>query len=95
MLTTTDLYTRPGYGVEVGNTVKFELLRGLELRTNEEFRLRIVERSQNPNSRRRLIGTITNYNPWKPGDLEIEGVMSDGYIFRLKLNQCHDLRVLE
>ena len=95
MLTTTDLYERPGYGIDVGDKVRFELSRGLELRTSEEFKSRIVERSQNPNSNRTVTGTITNYKPWKPGDLEIEGVMSDGYKFRLKLNQCYDLRVLE
>lgn len=95
MLTTTDLYTRPGYGIDVGDTVRFELLRGLELRTSEEFKSRIVEQSQNPNSNRRVTGTITNYKPWKPEDLEIEGMMSDGYAFRLRLNQCRDLRVLE
>ena len=95
MLTTTDLYTRRGYGIDVGDMIRFELLRGLELRTSEEFKSLIVERSQNPNSNRTVTGTITNYKPWKPGDLEIEGIMSNGYSFMLRLNQCRDLRVLE
>nr|MBI4156569.1 hypothetical protein [Candidatus Woesearchaeota archaeon] len=95
MLTTYDLYERPGYGIDVGDKVRFELLRGLELRTHEEFKSRIVARSQNPNSNRTVTGTIKDYKPWKPSDLEIEGTMSDGYQFRLRLNQCRDLRILE
>lgn len=97
MLTSTDLYTRPGYGIDIGDVVKFELSRGLELRTVEEFKSRIVEKSQNPNSNRRVTGIITNYNPCNVihGDLEIEGTMADGYTFRLRLNQCRDLRILE
>jgi hypothetical protein len=98
MLTTTDLYERHGYGIDVGDNVRFELLRGLELREFEEFKSRNVVRSQNPNPNpnpnRTVTGRITIYKTWKPGDLEIEGIMSDGYTFMLKLNQCRDLRIL-
>jgi len=95
MLTTEDLYYRPGYGIDVGDVVKFILLRGLELRTFEPFKSRHVEKSSNRNVNRRVTGTIKNYRPTKPGDLDIEGVTGDEYSFRLRLNQCRDLRILE
>jgi len=94
MLTTTDLYTRPGYGIDVGYKVRFILLRGLELKTNRKLKTRSIEESKNPNSNYSVTGIITNYRPGKPGDLEIEGTMNEGYTFRLKLNQCRDLRRL-
>ena len=96
MLTTEDLYTRLGYEIDVGDRVRFKLMRGLELKTPiEPFVTKGVKKSSNRNANRTFIGTITNYQPTKPGDLDIEGKMEDGYSFRLRLNQCRDLQILE
>jgi len=95
MLTTADLYERPGYAFDIGDRVRFFLLRGLELITNENFKARSVSVSQNPNSNRRVTGTVTRYVPYKPGDLEIECSMFDDYSLSLRLNQCRNLKILE
>jgi len=95
MLTTKDLYTKPGYGIDIDSVVKFKLLRGLELKTIELFKSRVIGKSKNPNSNRTVALTITDYKPYKSGDLEIEGVMSDGYNIMLRLSQCRDLKIFE
>ena len=95
MLTTHDLYHRPGYGIEVGDNVRFILLRGLELRTFEPLKSRSVQRSVNRNVNRRVTGIIKNYMALGASDLNIEGVMVDGYSFMLSLSQVRDLKVLE
>ena len=96
MLTTNDLYEKLGLAFDFGELVKFELSRGLELRTNEMYVKRgIVGNSQNPNSHRTIVGTIANYRPLKPGDLEIECITDDGKEVSLRLSQCKNLRILE
>ena len=97
MLTTTDLYQRPGYGIDFEDLVRFRLCRGLEAEVSKIFqplKIKVIQKSQNPNSNRSITGTIRNYRPTKPGDLDIEGVTEDGYIFNLRLNQCRDLKIL-
>jgi len=99
MLTTRDLYERHGYCIDVGDRVRFKLLRGWGLRTTDEeywvsSESKIVQKLKNPNSNRTVTGTIVHYQPWGIDDLEIDVKMRDGYVAILKLHQCHDLRVL-
>lgn len=92
---TSDLYRRPGYGIECGDNVRFILLRGLELRTFKPLKSGSVQRSVNRNVNRRVTGTIKNYIALGADDLDIEGVMVDGYSFMLSLSQVRDLKILE
>lgn len=96
MLTTQDLYTRPGYGIEVGDVVEFQLTRGLEFITynNHNFKRIIVEKSSSHKPVKSLTGTITSYKPLQPGQLEIEGQTNEGYEFTLKITDCKDLTIL-
>lgn len=99
-LTTYDLHKRPGYAFDIHDMVKFNLLRGYELKMHELYdnsgKRGIVEKSKNKNSNQTIIGTITNYKPWvsKLGDLEIELIREDGCEILLKLSQCKDLKIL-
>ncbi len=97
MLRTEDLECRFGYGFYVGDKVRFILSRGLELRTSifDSLKVKYVEKSKNPDANRRVTGVITDYRQLVPGDLDIIGIMEDGYTFELRLNQCRDLKILD
>lgn|SRR3990170_4976337 len=97
MLTVDDLDNNPEYAFDYGDRVKFFLNRGLELITcDEPFKSRQIRKSSNRNSNRSFTGEITSYGQATPNrDLSIEGVMADGYKFRLRLNQCRDLKILD
>ncbi len=97
MLDVKDLYNEPSYAFDYGDRVKFFLSRGLELVTYDEpFKSRQVRKSSNRNSNRSFVGEITRYGQATPnGDLDIWGLMDDGYEFRLRLHQCRELRILD
>ena len=97
MLTIDDLERLPAHGFYEGDRVRFILLRGLELETHgEPFNSRSVKKSANRNANRSFIGEITRYGQGTPtGNLNIEGIMDDGYKFKLRLHQCKDLKILD
>lgn len=95
MLKTYDLYKRPGYQFDVNDLVKFKLSKEYKLRTHQgDFKIGIVEKSNNKNSNQVITGTIRDYTPCERNDLEIELIRNDGYEISLKLSQCEDLRIL-
>lgn len=97
MLTTYDLYKRPGYQFDVHDLVKFKLLKGYRLRESRvynDYKRGIFEKSKNSNSNETITGRITDYKPNKLRDLEIELIRNDGYEILLKLSQCENLKIL-
>ncbi|MDP2672715.1 MAG: hypothetical protein Q8O84_02800 [Nanoarchaeota archaeon] len=97
MLTTYDLYKRPGYNFEVNNLVKFKLLKGYRLRmyhTPDICKKGVIVKSDNKNSNETITGTIVDYNLCKLRDLEIKLIREDRGEIKLKLSQCKALKIL-
>ena len=93
MLTTSDLYERPSYGIENDYRVKFKLLRG---RTVVEYETSAhVIKSRNHNTNRSFTITIDNLLPQQPGELEIRGRLPNGKKTWFMLSDCRDLKILD
>jgi len=96
MLTTFDLYTRPGYCIEIEDRVIFYLRRGLLIEENKLFPgQHRIERGDNPNIRRSITGVVTDYRPHLVDDLEVTIMQKDGSFVFLRLHQCRDLKKVE
>ena len=101
MLTTYDLYKRPGYSFEIDDLVKFKLLRRYRLNIfYDDSKRGVVKKSNtlkginNKNLNQTITGTVINYKPNKISDLEIELIGEEGCEIILKLSQCKDLEII-
>ncbi len=91
MLTTKNLYEKPGMAIDIGDKVIFELEKGLSIFTNEESRLKTINRLFQYLDQS-VTATITSYQPRLGQDLEIEAQTDDGYNLKLNLSQCRNIR---
>ena len=94
-LTTHDLHTKPGYNIDIGDHVKFFLEEGLAAVVVEDSKSLYVQPSRDTNSKKSIVGKITDCRPDFPGDVEFRGVTPEGYAFNLYITKCRDLKKLE